>query len=150
MDAGLPLHTLAALLKRSAELYAARPALSEARAETESNAKTITYRELYDAVSTLSAKLTAEGIGFGDSVAVLAENTPNWGMAYLAITCMGAVAVPILTEFHSDAIAHIIRHSEAKAVFVSQRMSCKIADAPLDASLLRIDIETMTFTRFGR
>ncbi|MDR3175636.1 MAG: hypothetical protein LBU06_03790 [Desulfovibrio sp.] len=35
-----------------------------------------------------------------------------------------------LTEFHSDAITRVIRHSEAKAVFVSRRVSRKIADAP--------------------
>ena len=33
----------------------------------------------------------------GDKVAILSSNMPNWGIAYFAVTFMGAVAVPVLT-----------------------------------------------------
>lgn len=52
--------------------------------------------------------------------------------------------MPVLTEFHSDAIAHIIRHCEAKAVFVSERLFPKIEDATFNPSPLFINIETFT------
>ena len=79
---------------------------------------------------------------FGDAVAILAENSSHWAIAYFAITSMGAVAVPILIEFHSDAIIHIIRHSEAKAVFVSDRLFPKIADAVFNPAPLFISLES--------
>jgi long-chain acyl-CoA synthetase len=59
------------------------------------------------------------GIRKGDRVAILSQNMPTWGVAYLAITSMGAVVVPILVDFHVTDILHIIKHSEAKLVFVS-------------------------------
>jgi long-chain acyl-CoA synthetase len=44
---------------------------------------------------------------------------PNWGVAFFAISIAGAVAVPILPDFHENEIQTIIEHSEAKVMFVS-------------------------------
>ena len=137
-DFDLPALTLRHVIERSASRYADRPAVSNI------DDTPFSYRDFYDAAASLSAWLTEQGIGYGDSVVILSENSPNWGIVYFAVTGMGAVAVPVLTEFHSDAIAHIIRHSEAKAVFVSERLFPKIEDAAFDPSPLFISIETFT------
>jgi long-chain acyl-CoA synthetase len=64
-------------------------------------------------------------------VAILGENMPNWGIAYFAVTTMGAVAVPILPDFHATEIQHILRHAECKAVFVSKRLYGKLEDSEI-------------------
>ncbi|MDL2317378.1 AMP-binding protein [Desulfovibrio sp. OttesenSCG-928-A18] len=135
----LPAQTLRHVLDYSLAHFADRPALSSIGDETP-----LTYRELHESASGLSDWLVEQGIGFGDTVAILSENSPHWGMAYFAITGMGAVAVPILTEFHADAVAHIIRHSGAKAVFVSEKLFPKIADAVFDPTPLFISIESFS------
>jgi long-chain acyl-CoA synthetase len=61
------------------------------------------------------------GIAKGDKVAVLGTNMPNWCIAYFAIVCAGAVAIPILPEFHPEEIRNIINHSDSKAIFISNR-----------------------------
>ena len=137
-DPFLPSLTLRHIIEQSAVRFADRPALSNIGDEP------LTYRELHDVVETLARWLTEQGIGFGDHVVILSENSPHWAIVYFAVTGMGAVAVPILTEFHSDAIAHIIRHSEAKAVFVSERLFPKIEDAVFDPSPLFVSIESFT------
>ena len=137
-DPTLPGLTLRHVLEQSATLFADKPALSNL------GDVPLTYGDFYESVKILSHWLSEQGIGFGDTVAILAENCPHWGIAYFAVTSMGAVAVPILTEFHSDAIAHIIRHSEAKAVFVSERFFSKVADASFVPSPLFINLETFT------
>jgi len=134
----LPSLTLRQVIEQSAARFPDRSALSNL------GDTPITYQELHDAVVTLSRWLTEQGIGFGDHVAILSENSPHWGIVYFAVTSMGAVAVPILTEFHSDAIVHIIRHSDAKAVFVSERLFPKIEDAVFDPSPLFVSIESFT------
>src|SRR5690606_2085059 len=58
----------------------------------------------------------------------------NWGVAYFAIVSMGAVAVPILPDFHEDEISNILKHSEAKALLVSQNLYKKV-DAQMLASI---------------
>ena len=109
----------------------------------------ITYGELYDSVKALGGWLSERGIRFGDSVAILGENCPHWGVAYFAITGMGAVAVPILTDFHNEAIRYIIRHSDAKAVFVTEKMFSKIEDAHFDEHILFINLETFQVMEQG-
>ena len=82
----------------------------------------ITYRELGEKYQKVANMLREQGIRYGDKVAILSENSPNWGISYLAIISLGGIVVPILTEFHENEIHHILRHSEAKAIFVSNKL----------------------------
>lgn len=88
----------------------------------------ITYHEFKQKIDEVVKFLKSSGIIVGDKVAILSENHPNWGIAYFAITSMGAVAVPIMTEFHSAEVHHILRHSECKAIFVSAKYFNKIEE----------------------
>ena len=114
--------TLAELLKHSAAAWPQRPALGMV------DGMLLTYEALLEKVQLLSAQLQEKGILAGDRVAILSENKPQWGVAYLAITTMGAVVVPILPDFTTGEVQHIIRHSGAKAVFVSEKLYSKIED----------------------
>jgi long-chain acyl-CoA synthetase len=51
---------------------------------------------------------------------------PNWGVAYFAITFMGAVAVPILPEFSNTEVGNVLEHSGAKAIFISNSLLQRI------------------------
>ncbi|GJQ62490.1 MAG: AMP-binding protein [Melioribacteraceae bacterium] len=86
----------------------------------------LTYTELCEKIKTVSAFLKEIGIEKGDRVAILGENHPHWGVAYFAITTIGATAVPIMQEFHENEIHHILRHSSAKAIFISGKFFAKI------------------------
>ena len=112
--------TLRALLQRSATAFADQPALSAV------NGQVYTYATLFSHVQTVSHLLHSRGVVTGDRVALLSENKPQWGIAYFAITMMGAVVVPILPDFHMTEVQHIIQHSECKAVFVSKRLYGKL------------------------
>jgi long-chain acyl-CoA synthetase len=66
----------------------------------------------------------------GDKIALVGKDCARWGIAYMSVITYGAVIVPILQDFHPNDIRHIINHSEASFLFVSDR----IWDA-LDADL---------------
>jgi long-chain acyl-CoA synthetase len=66
----------------------------------------ITYNVFKQKVDEVIKFLKSKEITKGDKVAILSENHPHWGIAYFAITTMGAVAVPIMTEFHPDEVHH--------------------------------------------
>lgn len=102
MQDSLPAMTLRHALERSAARYPDSPALSWV------GAAPVTYTELYESAKALSLWLEEQGVGFGDAVAILSENCPHWGMVYFAVTTMGAVAVPVLPDFHPEAIQYII------------------------------------------
>jgi long-chain acyl-CoA synthetase len=99
------------------------------------------YSELVQHVRGLSHLLSEKGVTRGDKVAILGESMPNWGVAYFAVTTMGAVAVPILPEFHPSAVHHILRHSDAKAVFVSRRLLDKLDNLDILPELLVIILD---------
>ncbi len=124
-------YTLKEVLKESAASYGNKKALSMVDGES------LTYEELSEQVQLISKVLVERGIQPGDKVAILSENKPNWCIAYLAITTMGAVAVPILPDFHRSEIHHILRHSAAKAIFISMDQYAKFEDAPL------VNVETI-------
>jgi long-chain acyl-CoA synthetase len=107
--------TLTSFINRSIELFPDAPALSKVQEEP------ITYRQIEDIARDLILLLQENGIEKGDKVALLSENMPNWAIAYLSVTYFGGVIVPILPDFHKSDVHHIIRHSEAKAIFVSER-----------------------------
>jgi long-chain acyl-CoA synthetase len=130
--------TLRNLLWRSAELYPDRVALSMV------DGPAITYASLLEQVQNTSQFLHDRGIIAGVRVAILAENMPNWGIAYFAATTMGAIAVPILPDFHPTEIHQILRHSESKALFVSRRLFPKIEDGEFPAITATILLDDFT------
>lgn len=86
----------------------------------------ITYKELSNKINALIHYLEKLGISSGDKVAILSNNMPNWGIAYLSIVLMNAVAVPLLPDFSESEIDNILTHSESKAIFVSSNLKHKL------------------------
>jgi long-chain acyl-CoA synthetase len=131
--------TLRSVLLRSATDFADRPALSAV------DGPILTYSALSTYVQTVTHLLRDRGIVTGDRVALLSENRQQWGIAFFAITTMGAVAVPILPDFHTTEIHHILAHSECKAVFVSRKLYGKVEGIELRqmASIILLDDFTL-------
>ena len=88
--------------------------------------KPLTYNEINRQICGLMRFLEDLKIQSGDKVAILSTNLPNWGIAYFAITFMGAVVVPLLPDFLPSEIENILNHSEAKAIFFSEKLNSKI------------------------
>jgi len=126
--------TIPEIFHKSIESFPSIPALGYV------DDQPMTYSQLNDKVMGICAVLEEAGIKKGDRVAILSENCPHWGVAFFAITTMGAVGVPILTQFHPSAVVHIIRHSEAKLAFVSKSLFSKIGESDLqDIEIIFID-----------
>jgi len=84
------------------------------------------YEEMEAKVQDLAAALLRQGIEKKQRVALLGDNSPNWVLAYLGIQWLGAVAVPILPGFPEADIRHILRNSEAVALFIADKQRSKI------------------------
>ncbi|MDM8159624.1 AMP-binding protein [Labilibaculum sp. K2S] len=100
-----------------------------------------TYNEVYANIHALLAFFEKLEIKPGDKIALLSTNMPNWGMVYYATTFMGAVVVPMLPDFSQFEIENILRHSEAKAVFVSTGLRSKIENLKIETLQSKISIE---------
>ncbi len=127
--------TLKNLFDNGCALYADRPAISFV------NGTPLTYVEMKQETDKTIRLLGRMGIRKGDKVAVLSGNMPNWCITYFAVTSIGAVAVPILPDFHPEEVQSILQHSESKAVFVSAKLRASINDLQSDFLTHKIAIE---------
>ncbi len=130
--------TLPALLDRAVELYAKNDVLTKV-AQTP-----MSYEDFNTSVHAIIDVLKENGIKKGDKVVLLSENMPNWGVAYFAVTYFGGVIVPVLPDFHPADVHHIIRHSEAKAVFVSNKHLATIEELSESKLNFVINLDTLS------
>ena len=91
-----------------------RPAISNYQGET------LHYKDLARRMEKLHIMFEECGLQKGDKVAICSRNQANWAVTFLAILTHGAVPVPLLHEFKSSNIHHLVNHSEAKILFVDE------------------------------
>ena len=87
---------------------------------------TFQYKDVARVIEKLHIIYDAAGIKKGDKIAICGRNQSRWGIAFFSILTYGAVAVPILHDFHPEQIHQIVNHSEAKILFVGQQIWGKI------------------------
>ena len=89
-----------------------RPAISNYQGVT------LKYGDVARRMAKLHIMFEECGLQKGDKVALCSRNQANWAVAFLAAMTYGAVPVPLLHEFKSSNIHHLVNHSEAKILFV--------------------------------
>lgn len=62
------------------------------------------------------------GLKQGDRVITMSANCPEWNFIDMAMALCGIIHVPIYPTLSTDNYLHILRHSEAKAIFVSTKV----------------------------
>ncbi len=80
-----------------------------------------TWSEVYKRCVKFASALDKIGIKTGDTVSVLAFNTPEIFEAHYSIPMVGAVINAINTRLDSKTISYILNHSEAKALIVDRQ-----------------------------
>jgi len=129
--------TLRWLLEQSAQRFGTNPAVGTLGAEP------MNYAALNRKAEHMAELLRREGVRRGDRVAILGENSPNWVVAFFGIAYCGAVAVPILPDFHTSEVHHILRHAEVRAIFISERLFDKLEGLEIHGSPVRILLDTL-------
>src|SRR6185436_1611711 len=101
-------------------------------------------------VRALARGLIALGVKPGDRVALIAENRPEWLISDLAIMAVGAITVPAFSTNTVDDNRHVLTHSGARGVIISNP---GIAKRVLPAAMLApelnflIAMETLSQTQ---
>lgn len=111
-------------LERAAALYPERIAVVHGAVRR-------TWAQTQDRCRCLASALSRRGIGLGDTVAVMAANTPEMFEAHFGIPMAGAVLNAINTRLDPEAVAFILEHGEAKLFLVDREFSA-VAQAALD------------------
>ncbi len=86
-------------------------------------AVTLSAADVHRRAAAVAHALRARGVGRGDRVAILANNSVAWLLADVGILYAGGVVVPMFATTADDQIAFILADSEAKLVFVDDAAS---------------------------
>ncbi|MDR3219384.1 MAG: AMP-binding protein [Dysgonamonadaceae bacterium] len=78
-----------------------------------------TYEALAKEIEKLHILFKECNITSGDKIAVIGKNSSRWCIVHLATVTYGAIIVPILHEFNSSDVHHIINHSDSRLLFTS-------------------------------
>ena len=112
--------TLNYVLDSSCSKYRDTPAIGMAME------KPLSYGDFHERIIALAARFLREGVRKGDHIAILAENSHNWAIAYMGIVRLGAIAVPILPDLPESDVHHILGEMHVKALFTTQKQIEKI------------------------
>ncbi|MFA7057458.1 MAG: AMP-binding protein [Candidatus Cloacimonadales bacterium] len=118
------------------------PAFSDVEGEP------IDYKTVASKIYWLHNLLAEFGVKRGDKVALLGKNSTNWAITYLSIITYGAVVVPILPNFTSEDMSHIIKHSESKLLFIGNSImdSIEESEIPTLEGIIHLDNFTLVNT----
>ena len=102
-----------------------------------------TWSEVYKRCIKFASALDKLGIKIGDTVSVLAFNTPEIFEAHYSIPMVGAVINAINTRLDSKTISYILNHSEAKVLIVDRQFHDVVKKAleEVNSKITIIDID---------
>ena len=82
-----------------------------------------TWKQTYDRCIQFASALETQGIGLGDTVSILAANTPELFEAHYSVPMTGAVINTINIRLDPHTITYILKHSDAKLFIVDTQFS---------------------------
>ena len=109
------------------------PALTDYKVDS-----TYTYGELAREIARLHILFSELNIEKGDKIALISKNHSSWSILFMATITYGAVIVPILHEFNSESMEHIVDHSDSKLLFVNDPIWEKIDKENIDIPVFNL------------
>ena len=88
-----------------------------------------TYREFARRCRLLASALSKRGIGLGDTVALMAPNTPPMLEAHFGVPMTGAAINGINIRLDATAVAFILEHGEARVLITDREFSPVVKEA---------------------
>ena len=124
-------------VRRAAEVYPHRPAIVHGDLRQ-------SWADTYARCRRLATALTAHGVARGQTVAIMAPNTPAMVEAHYGVPMAGAVLSTLNTRLDATTIAYILQHGEARVFLVDGEFAPIAAAAitmlPAAARPLVVDI----------
>src|SRR5664279_4683196 len=131
-------------IERSAYIYPERVATIHGK-------RRFTWRQAYERSRRLASALAMHGVGVGETVAVMLNNTPEMFECHFGVPMCGAVLNTMNTRLDAESIAFMLNHGEAKVLITDREYSTmtKKALAELGREILVIDVDDPEYTGPG-
>ncbi len=143
-------------IRRAEQLYGHRVGVIDEPDQPAESWGSLTYREIAERARALAAGLDALGIGHGERVAVVSQNSARLLTAFFGVSGSGRILVPINFRLVAEEVKYIVAHSGARLLLVDPELAEGLADvecemkhvigAESDALLLRFGVEPLPWT----
>ena len=90
---------------------------------------TLTYSELFAKAAALKRALTEAGLGKGDRIAIAMHNRPEWVIAFVAVSALGATAVLINYRASASELTLALEDTQAKALIAEPAIAEHVEEA---------------------
>jgi len=131
-------------IERSAYIYPNRTAVIHGE-------RRYTWLQTFTRARRLASALVELGIGKGDTVAVMLNNTPEMYECHFGVPVTGAVLNTLNTRLDAEAVAFMLEHAEARLLIADREYSpiVKKALAALGRTLPVIDVDDPEYSGPG-
>lgn len=125
-------------LERAARVYPGQTSVIH-------GARSYSWAQTRERCHRLASALAQAGVGPGDTVAMVAANTPEAIEAHFGVPLAGAVLNMLNTRLDAAMLAYMLRHGEAKVLLTDTEFSPTVGEAlkRLEAPPLVIDIDDL-------
>lgn len=106
-----------------------------------------TFAGFAKACEAIVSKYDQMGIGAGEKIVLLAQNMPEWAVAFVATASSGRVIVPVLAESSAQEVSNIVEHSEAVGLFVSEAKKAQITDEVMGRMKFVYNLDTLQLVK---
>ncbi|HEY6496103.1 MAG TPA: AMP-binding protein [Trebonia sp.] len=113
--------TVLSVLERGASEHPDREAVSD-------EARSVTYAELLAASRRVAGGLRALGVGAGDTVALMLDNSLDHVLAWFGCSLLNAAEVPLNTAFMAPQVGYVIGHCEAEVLIIEEHYLDRLRD----------------------
>ena len=88
----------------------------------------LTWRQVAEHARAMAAGLDALGVGRGERVAIVSQNSARLLVALFGVSGYGRVVVPINFRLNADEVRYIVEHSGASVLLVDPELDEALAD----------------------
>jgi crotonobetaine/carnitine-CoA ligase len=100
----------------------------------------LTFADVHRLTAGYAQTLRDRGVRAGDRVAVLLGNEAAFPLTWLALSLLGAAAVPVNTKYQTADASHVLRACRASAIVAGARFAPLLERLPSDVPALRLTI----------
>lgn len=88
--------------------------------------ESFTYADVATQIERFHNLFSCLGVQKGDKIALCAKNSARWAISFISATSYGAVAVPLLSEFHPESVVDLTLHSDSVILFTDAEIWARL------------------------
>ncbi len=124
--------SVADFIDRAVQVYGDRVGLVDEPDQPAPSLGELTYAQVGALARRQAAHLDALGVGVGDRVAVVSQNSARLMTSFFGVSGFGRVLVPINFRLRPDEVRYIVEHSGARVLYVDPELEEALADVPAE------------------